>query len=88
MVDPHRLSVPKYSVKSDFDLRVVSFITVKCRPVLIGEVSLETGYALATCEWHLERMVESGSLVRVDSNEWRRERGYNEIVVGYFIRQS
>jgi len=84
---PKYLPEPKYSVRADFCDITIRLITRKCRPVLIGEVSLETGYALATCEWNLENLVEAGRLIKIDNDEWRKLKGFNKLVVAYTIEE-
>lgn len=71
-------------VGDDFETRVLRVFDMITRPVLIGEVSLDTRYNLATCEYHLEELVIRGALRHMTEDE-RKFYRFHPTVVAYVL---
>lgn len=71
-------------VGSNFEPNVLYFFQRKRRPLLIGEISLETGYRLETVEYHLEDLVFRNALRHVNEEE-RKALGMHKLTVAYVL---
>lgn len=59
-------------VGRDFEMRVLALLNRKRQHVLIGEVSLETGFSLSTVEYHLEQLESRGAIRRLSHLEKKK----------------
>jgi hypothetical protein len=71
-------------VGRDFEKRVLSLFQRKQRHVLVGEVSLETGYSLNTVEYHLVEIEIRGAIRRLEYAEKKRV-GLHDLAEAYLL---
>lgn len=71
-------------VEATFETIVYKLFAKKKRPLLIGEVSLETGHSLRTVEHQLNELVDKGAL-RIISYSEKKSLKMHDLVVAYVM---